>query len=88
MQRITSHASSAITIMISVTLGFLMVIEPAAAHAGHSHSDEGLDVTSLMQVGGTVVSLGVNYLLASLIYRHRDVSADTDDDDGTPRPSA
>lgn len=84
MQRTMTHAPSAIVAAISVILGSLMLIEPATAHAGHSHSDGGLDVTSLMQIGGTAVALGVAYLLASRIYRRRDASLDTDGDDGAP----
>jgi len=73
--------------MLAAIAALVVAIGPAMAHEGHAHTDTGLDTTAVLQVAGTAVALGIVYLLASRIYRHRDALRGSDGDDGSAESS-
>ncbi len=46
-----------------------LTVGSVAAHAGHSHADEGLDMATTLQVAGTILLLGAATLVANRYFR-------------------
>jgi nitrate reductase gamma subunit len=67
------------TSVVAVVILMALRIQMAMAHAGHSHTDEGLNLTTTLGVAGVVAVLGIAVLLTNRVYRAREIPGKEDD---------
>lgn len=83
MQRISSICRGIFAAAVMTIAMVLLTVNAVSAHAGHAHTDDGIGTTTLMQVGGAVLALGVVYLVVNRKYQMRDTRASRTELDAT-----
>lgn len=62
MNTLRKNLRAATVIVVALMLASTKSV---AAHAGHSHADEGMDVSTMLSVAGVVLALGVAWRMTS-----------------------